>query len=212
MTHSKRWLEEHAKDPYVKRAKKEGYPSRAAYKLLEIHQKYKLFKPSMNVIDLGAAPGGWSQVAKDLVGPKGVVIAIDLLPMQSMLDVIFIQGDFNEPEIFNQLEAIVAKKTLTGQVDLVISDMAPNISGIKNVDQSRSLHLVELAWDCAQKLLARGGTFLVKVFQGPGVDRFLINLRPYFNQVKFLKPSASRSRSSEIYILAGEFLGYNQRV
>lgn len=104
----------------------------------------------MNVIDLGAAPGGWSQVAKDLVGPKGVVIAIDLLPMQSMLDVIFIQGDFNEPEIFNQLEAIVAKKTLTGQVDLVISDMAPNISGIKNVDQSRSLHLVELAWDCAQ--------------------------------------------------------------
>ena len=150
MTHSKRWLEEHEKDSYVKRAKKEGYPSRAAYKLLEIYRKYKLFKPSMSVIDLGAAPGGCSQVAKDLVSPKGVVIAVDLLPMQSMSDVIFIQGNFNEPEIFNQLESIVAKKTLTGQVDLVISDMTHNISGIKNVDQSRSLHLVELAWDCAQ--------------------------------------------------------------
>lgn len=208
MSPSKRWVETHEKDLYVKRAKKEGYLSRAAFKLLETHQKHKLFKPGMAVIDLGAAPGGWSQVAKELVGTKGQVIAIDRLPMQ-VPGVEFIQGDFNEPEIFHQLQETVAKKVTKARVDLVISDMAPNISGMKSIDQPKSLHLVELAWDCAQKLLVKGGTFLAKIFQGPGVDALLLDLRQHFKSVKLLKPSASRTRSSEIYILATQFLGYN---
>ncbi|AKQ33778.1 RlmE family RNA methyltransferase [Candidatus Coxiella mudrowiae] len=212
MTQSKRWLQEHERDLYVKRAKKEGYASRAAFKLLEMHKKCKLFRPGMAVVDLGAAPGGWSQVAKKLVGPKGLVVAFDLLPMQPISGVEFIWRDFNEAETFNQLNEVIHKKTKEGQVDLVISDMAPNISGMKSIDQPKSLHLVELAWYCAQKFLLIGGGFLAKVFQGSGVDVFLTDLRPYFKHVKLLKPSSSRARSSEIYILATKFLGYNQQV
>ncbi|QTS83857.1 RlmE family RNA methyltransferase [Coxiella endosymbiont of Amblyomma nuttalli] len=211
MTQSnKRWLREHGKDFYVKQAKKKGYSSRAAFKLLQICQKHKLFKSGMYVIDLGAAPGSWSQVAKKLVGVDGIVIAIDLLPMIVPAGVEFIQGDFNDVEIFNRLQEIVKKKTLHGYVDLVISDMAPNVSGIKSIDQLKSCHLVELAWKCAQKFLVKGGTFLAKIFQYSNVDALLTDLRQYFKQVKLQKPSASRSKSSEVYILATEFLGYNR--
>lgn len=209
MTHSKRWLQEHKTDLYVKLAKKAGYPSRAAFKLLEINKKYKLFSLGMAVVDLGAAPGGWSHVAKELVGSTGLVVAFDLLPMQPISGVEFIRGDLNESEMFHQLNKLIHKKTKEGLVDLVISDMAPNISGMKSIDQPKSLHLVELAWDCAQKFLIINGGFLAKVLQGFGVNVFLTNLRPYFKHVKLLKPSASRARSSEIYILATEFLGYN---
>lgn len=213
MTQSKRWLQEHEKDFYVKRAKKKGYPSRAAFKLLEIHQKHKLFKAGMSVIDLGSAPGGWSQIAKELVGADGVVIAIDLLPMTTApAGVEFIQGDFNDIEIFNHLQKTVQKKGSHGHMDLVISDMAPNISGVKSIDQPKSLHLVELAWGCAQKFLVKEGAFLAKIFQGSGVDALLADLRQHFKHVKLEKPSASRPRSNEIYILATEFLGYNQQV
>ena len=206
---SKRWIKEHQRDHYVKSAKKHGYPSRAAYKLLELQQKYQLFKPGMTVVDLGAAPGGWSVVAKELVGQKGVVIAVDLLPISPLAGVEFIQGDFNEQQVFTQLQQRVVERTPNGQVDLVISDMAPNISGMKSVDQPRSLHLVELAWDCAQQLLKPGGGFLAKIFQGPGVDALLGDLRKHFKRVKLRKPSASRPRSSEVYILGIEFLSYN---
>lgn len=208
---SKRWLQEHEKDFYAKRAKKKGYSSRAAFKLLEIYQKYELFKSGMNIIDLGAAPGGWSQVAKEFIGADGMVIAIDLLPMTVPDGVEFIQGDFNEIEIFNHLREIVEKKISNGRIDLVISDMSPNISGTKSIDQPKSLHLVELALECAQKFLVKHGAFLAKVFQGSGVDALLADLRQHFKHVKLQKPRASRLRSSEIYILATEFLGYNQQ-
>ena len=212
MNYGRTWLEKHEKDPYVKRAKEQGYPSRAAFKLLEIHQRYNLFKTGIGVIDLGAAPGGWSKVIKNLVGSEGFVIALDLLPLRTTTGIEFIQGDFNEPAIFNKLKKVITKKIIKKKVDLIVSDMAPNISGVKNVDQLKSLHLVELAWNCAQKLLVKDGIFLVKVFQSPFVNHLLINLKNYFNQVKCIKPDASRSRSSEIYILAREFLGYNQQV
>ncbi len=210
MTASKRWLKEHRDDVYVKRAKQEGYPSRAAYKLLEIHEKDHLFKPGMVLVDLGATPGGWSLLAQELVGPDGLVIAVDVLPMPSITGVEFIQGDFSDPKVFEQLCVLVQKKTSDGQVDLVISDMSPNMSGMKIIDQPRSLHLVELAWDCAKTLLKPGGTFLTKIFQGEGVDAFLLDLRRHFKHVKLRKPSASRSRSREVYLLGREFLGYNQ--
>lgn len=209
MTQGKLWIQEHEKDFYVKRAKQKGYSSRAAFKLLEIYQKHKLFKAGMNVIDLGAAPGGWSQVAKEFIGADGMVIAIDLLPMAVPDGVEFIQGDFNKMEIFNRLQEVVQKKIPNGHIDLVISDMAPNISGMKSVDQPKSLHLVELALGCAQKFLVKHGTFLAKIFQGPGVGALLADLRQHFKHVKLQKPSASRPRSSEVYILAIEFLGYN---
>lgn len=205
MTDSKRWLKEHFSDQYVKKAKQEGYPSRAAYKLLELQAKDHLFKPGMIVVDLGAAPGGWSVVAKDLVGPKGAVIAVDLLSMKPIAGVTFIQGDFNEEAVFEHLQEAVQECSKSGLVDLVISDMAPNISGEKSIDQPRSLHLLELAWDCAGRLLKPGGSFLAKVFQGPGVDEVLVQLRRHFKRVKLRKPKASRARSSEVYVCATEF-------
>lgn len=205
MTDSKRWLKEHFSDQYVKKAKQEGYPSRASYKLLELQAKDHLFKPGMIVVDLGAAPGGWSVVAKDLVGPKGAVIAVDLLPMKPIAGVTFIQGDFNEEAVFEHLQEAVHECSKSGWVDLVISDMAPNISGEKSIDQPRSLHLLELAWDCAGRLLKPGGSFLAKVFQGPGVDEVLVQLRQHFKPVKLRKPKASRARSSEVYVCATEF-------
>lgn len=207
MSNSKQWLNAHERDPYVRRAREEGYPSRSSYKLLELHQKDLLFKPGMTIIDLGAAPGGWSLIAKEKVGVTGTVISVDLLPMATSTDV-FIQGDFNEPETLQRVLCAVDATAKEG-VDLVISDMAPNISGIASIDQPRSLHLAELALDCAQRFLKKGGSLLVKVFQGSGLDTFILNLRPHFKHVKLRKPSASRTASRELYILGKDFLSYN---
>lgn len=209
MSKSKRWLKEHFSDPYVKKAQSEGYRSRAAYKLLDIQAKDHLIKPGDIVIDLGAAPGSWSMIARELVGPKGIVIALDLLPMSPIAGVTFIQGDFTEASIFEKLREVVNKETNNSLVDLVISDMAPNISGEKSIDQPRSLYLAELAWDCAKQLLKRNGNFLVKIFQGPGIDEMVAELRRCFKSVKLRKPKSSRSRSSEVYLLGIGFLGYN---
>ena len=206
MTQDKRWLARHRKDIYFQKAKQQGYPSRSAYKLLSIQEKDHIIKPGICVLDLGASPGGWSRVARDLVGEKGRVIAIDILPLQPMAGVEFIQGDFNESAVFDKLLAALGGL----KADLVISDMSPNMSGMKEIDQPRSLHLVELAWDCTKTALKPGGSFLTKIFQGSGVDALFADLRKHFKQVKYRKPSASRSESSEVYILASEFLGYNE--
>ncbi len=196
---SKQWMMEHVSDPFVQRAQKEGYRSRAAYKLLEIAERDHLLKPGMVVVDLGATPGGWSQVA----AAKGCrVIALDLLPMQSLPGVEFIQGDFREDEVLAELEA-----RLGGQrVDLVISDMAPNISGISVADQARAMHLVELALDFASNHLRPGGALLVKTFQGAGFEDFMRLMRSHFAKVVVRKPKASRDRSSEQYLLGLERL------
>lgn len=194
---SNTWMQEHLTDFYVKKAQREGYPSRAAYKLLEIQEKDKLLSPGMNVVDLGAAPGGWTVVALDLVGSSGRIIALDLLPMIPPTGVHFIQGDFTEDAVFNELMSF-----LTGsRIDVVLCDMAPNISGLKSVDQPKSMYLAELAADFAQKVLADGGKLLIKLFQGEGVDTFIAQLRKMFRQIKIRKPKASRSRSAEIYVL-----------
>ncbi len=204
---TKGWIKQHLSDQYVKQAQQAGYPSRAAYKLLEIQKKYQLIKPGMIVVDLGASPGGWSMVASQILGPKGKVFAIDLLPMSPLSGVDFIQGDFNEQTVLDQL-----MKALDHQmVDLVMSDMAPNITGEKSVDQPRSIYLVELAWDLAEKVLKPGGSFLAKIFQGEGIDQLIIGLRKNFRQVKVLKPKASRAKSREVYVLAREFIRYNNR-
>ena len=207
MSDNKRWLREHHGDEYVKKSKKEGYPSRAAYKLLEIQKRDQLIQPGMLVVDLGAAPGGWSMVASELVGKRGWVIALDLLPMAPIAGVEFIQGDFNEMAILEQLIAEIGKKTLNGQVDLVISDMAPNISGVRGVDQPRSLALIALAMDCAEHILKPGGTFLTKAFQGEGVDTLVQDLRSRYKSVKIRKPKSSRARSREVFVLAEGFAG-----
>ncbi len=195
---SARWLKEHFNDPYVKRAQKEGYRSRAAYKLLEIQERDKLFKPGMVVVDLGAAPGGWSQVAANLVGHKGKIIALDILPMPALGGVDFIQGDFREEEVMQ----VLLQKLQGAQADLVISDMAPNISGMSGIDQPRVMYLAELAIEFAQLVLRPEGCFLIKLFHGEGFDDFLLNLRKLFKQVVIRKPQASKSRSSEVYLLA----------
>lgn len=197
------WLKEHFDDPYVKRAQKEGYRSRASYKLLEIQQKDRLIKPGMCVIDLGSAPGGWSQVAAPLVGDHGRIIASDILPMDNLPNVEFIQGDFTEDEVF---EAILAASG-NRPVDLVISDMAPNMSGLREVDQPGAMYLVELALDLARRLLRPGGNFLAKVFQGEGFDLYLKELRSSFDVVVTRKPDASRGRSREVYLLAKGYRG-----
>lgn len=204
---SKRWLTEHHTDEYVKRAREAGYASRAAYKLIELNEKDRFLKPGMTVIDLGSAPGGWSQVAAQQVGRHGHVIALDRLVMDPIEGVTFIQGDFTEDTVLTTLLDLVASK----RIDLVMSDMAPNLSGNKHIDQARSSYLVELAVDCAYKLLNKGGSFLVKVFQGEGVDALLLDMKQHFKQVKVRKPKASRARSSEIYILATDFIGYTVR-
>ena len=191
---SKKWMREHVNDPFVQRAQKEGYRSRAAYKLLEINEKDSLLKPGTVVVDLGATPGGWSQVAATM-GCK--VVALDLLPLQPLAGVEFIQGDFREDEVLVQLEQKLAGE----QVGLVISDMAPNISGIGMSDQARAMHLCELALDFAAQHLKPGGAFLVKVFQGAGFDEYYRSLRNHFGKVVTRKPKASRDRSSEVYLL-----------
>ncbi len=198
---SNSWIKEHLSDIYVKRAKREGYRSRAAYKLLELQEKDKLLNSGMHIVDLGAAPGGWSQVARQLVGERGKVIALDLLKMTPLTGVHFIQGDFTEANILEQLLTEINRKP----VDLVLSDMAPNISGLKSVDQPKSLYLAELALECAQQILRPRGSFLVKVFQGEGVDNFVKIMRQKFQIVKIRKPMASRSRSPEVYVLGKGF-------
>ena len=201
MTSSKAWLRRHVTDPFVKEAKRLGYASRAAFKLLALQKKDKLFKPGMSVVDLCAAPGGWSQIARQCVGKKGRVIAIDILPMNVVPEVVFIQGDFNDQALLDKLLS-----TLNGeQIDIIISDMAPNLSGQKSIDLPRSIHLLELALDAAPKLLKPGGTFLFKAFQGPGFEEFVQSVKLHFSEVKYRKPAASRSESKEIYVLAKGF-------
>jgi 23S rRNA (uridine2552-2'-O)-methyltransferase len=195
---SKAWLREHREDPYVQQAVRDGYRSRACYKLLELQEREKLIRPGMTVIDLGSAPGGWSQVAARLVGERGRVIASDILPMDSIADVTFIQGDFTEEAVFNDILQEIGEKP----VDLVISDMAPNMSGVNAVDQPRSIYLVELALDLACRVLAPGGTFVSKVFQGEGFDPLFLTAREEFGKVLTRKPSASRPRSREVYLVA----------
>lgn len=202
---SKRWLHEHHTDRYVKQAREAGYASRAAYKLLELNEKDTFLKRGMVVVDLGAAPGGWSQVSAQVVGQSGQVFALDILPMDPIPGVDIIQGDFTEESVLEQLLALINGKL----VDLVISDMAPNISGNKHIDQPKSLHLIELALECAYKVLKPGGAFLVKVFQGGGVDTLMKEMKPHFKTVKVRKPQASRARSREFYIFATGFIGYN---
>ncbi|MBP6701270.1 MAG: 23S rRNA (uridine(2552)-2'-O)-methyltransferase RlmE, partial [Halioglobus sp.] len=187
---SKAWLKEHREDPYVQRAQREGYRSRACYKLLEIQEKDRVIGPGMTILDLGSAPGGWSQVAVALVGHRGRVIASDILPMDSLAGVEFIEGDFTSDDVFGQILDAIGDS----QVDLVISDMAPNMSGVNAVDQPRSIYLVELALDMARRVLAPGGTFVTKVFQGEGFDEIFRATRDSFGKVLTRKPKASRPR------------------
>lgn len=190
-------MQEHVNDEFVKKAQRDGYRARAAYKLIEIDDKDHLIKPGMTIVDLGAAPGSWSQVAVERLKGNGRVIALDLLDMQPLAGVEFIQGDFREDAVLQQLENFLAGK----QVDLVIADMAPNISGISIVDQSRAAYLTELALEFSMKWLKPGGHFLVKVFAGSGFDEILKNMRDHFEKVVTRKPKASRDRSSEVYLL-----------
>lgn len=191
------WMHEHVNDPYVKQAQKDGYRARAAYKLLEINEKDKLIRSGTVLADLGSAPGSWSQVAAKLVGENGKVFALDILPMEAIAGVDFIQGDFREENVLAQFEELLRNRPL----DLVICDMAPNMSGNDTIDQARSFYLCELALDFAQNHLKIGGAFLVKVFQGAGYQEFLFAMRKVFTTVQTRKPNASRNRSNEIYLL-----------
>lgn len=199
---SKRWLKEHFTDPYVKQAQKAGYRSRAVFKLLEIQERSRIFKPGMTVVDLGAAPGGWSQVVVNMVKP-GRVIAMDILAMDELPGVEFLQGDFTDEAAMHELETMLGGE----KVDWVISDMAPNTSGHESVDIPRSVHLAELALDFAMRTLKPTGGFLAKVFQGEGFDAFLGEIKQKFKKVAVRKPKASRDRSREVYILATERRG-----
>ncbi len=200
---SSEWLQEHFKDQYVLKSQQDGYRSRAAYKLLQIQEKDKLIKPGMNVVDLGSAPGGWSQVARQFVGSKGKIVALDILPMDQLAQVEFIQGDFQEDSVLEELLKVVNNEP----IDLVISDMAPNVTGVKAVDQPKSMYLLELAIDLADQVLKPHGCLLMKVFQGEGFQPLLAELRQRYQKVITRKPDASRSRSSEVYLLAKGFKG-----
>jgi len=194
---SDRWMREHFDDEYVKRAQTDGYRSRAVYKLLEILEKDKLIRKGMTVVDLGAAPGSWSQIAVEQVGDKGRVIALDILPMDSLAGVEFVEGDFREDEVLANL-----MKTLNSSpVDLVMSDMAPNMSGMRDADQSRSMYLADLAVDLANQVLRKEGDIVVKVFQGAEFDAYVKNMRSQFAKVVIRKPKASRPRSREVYVV-----------
>jgi 23S rRNA (uridine2552-2'-O)-methyltransferase len=195
---SRRWLREHFDDEYVKKAQREGYRSRAVYKLEEIQQKDRLIKPGMTVVDLGAAPGSWSQYASALVGRKGKVVATDILPMEPIAGVSFVQGDFREDAVMEQLLQVLEGRS----VDLVMSDMAPNISGVGAVDQPKAMYLAELAVEFAQRVVRPGGELLVKIFQGEGFDALLKELRSQYDKVVIRKPRSSRARSREVYALA----------
>ena len=198
---SGRWLDEHEKDEFVKKARLEGWRSRAVYKLSEVQDREKLIKPGMTVIDLGAAPGSWSQYSSHILKGRGRIIALDILDMDAIADVEFIQGDFTDNEVLEQLLACLG----SDKVDLVLSDMAPNISGMSAVDQPRAMYLAELALDLVDKVLSPGGAMYVKLFQGEGFDEFLRNVRSRFASVRVRKPGASRPRSREVYLLARNY-------
>ncbi|WP_138435687.1 23S rRNA (uridine(2552)-2'-O)-methyltransferase RlmE [Marinobacter shengliensis] len=200
---SNRWLEEHVNDPFVKQAQQDGYRSRASYKLLEINEKDRLIQPTNLVVDLGSAPGGWSQVAAKLVGHKGRVVASDILPMDAIAGVEFIQGDFTEQAVFDQIMAILDG----ARADVVISDMAPNISGVNAADQAASMYLVELALDMACQILKPKGSFVAKVFHGEGYDDYVKAMREVFAKVVVRKPDSSRARSREVYLVGKGFKG-----
>ena len=200
---SRAWLKEHHDDIFVQRAQKEGYRSRAVYKLMEINDKDQILRRGMSVLDLGSAPGGWSQVAAKLVGEAGRVVASDILSMDALPDVVFVQGDFTEQETYDRIVASLNDKPL----DVVLSDMAPNMSGMLEVDQPRSMYLVELATELAERALAPGGAFITKVFQGEGFEPWFRQIRDRFDRVTTRKPSASRPRSREVYIVASGFKG-----
>ena len=197
---SRRWMHEHLSDEFVKKAQKEGYRSRAVYKLLEIVEKKTIIRNGDKVLDLGAAPGGWSQVAAKLVGSQGKVIASDILPIELIDGVDFLQGDFTEQSVYDDLLVM----TDGAKVDVVLSDMAPNMSGQLSVDQPKSMYLAELAIEMAIKTLNPGGSFVVKVFQGDGFDVFVQNAKKAFKKVSVIKPKASRPRSKEVYLLASQ--------
>jgi 23S rRNA (uridine2552-2'-O)-methyltransferase len=198
---SNNWLQEHVNDPYVKQAQKDGYRSRASYKLIQLNEKDKLIRPGMLIVDLGSAPGGWSQVAGRLVGQRGRVVATDILPMDPLGNVDFIQGDFTQEAVLKQILELLQSK----RPDLIISDIAPNITGIDSADQASSMYLVELALDFARQVLKPKGDFIAKVFQGAGSDAFLKDLRTSFEKVLVRKPAASRPRSREVYVVAKGF-------
>ena len=197
---SRRWMHEHLSDEFVKKAQKEGYRSRAVYKLLEIVEKKAIIRNGDKVLDLGAAPGGWSQVAAKIVGSQGKVIASDILPIELIDGVDFLQGDFTEQSVYDDLLVM----TDGAKVDVVLSDMAPNMSGQLSVDQPKSMYLAELAIEMAIKTLNPGGSFVVKVFQGDGFDVFVQNAKKAFKKVSVIKPKASRPRSKEVYLLASQ--------
>lgn len=192
---SSRWLQEHHADPFVLKARKEGYRSRAVYKLIELQQKDQILKHGQSIIDLGAAPGGWTEYASQFCAKNGRVIAVDILPMEPVADVDIIQGDFTDQVVLDQILELIGNSRL----DLVLSDMAPNISGIETVDQPKSMYLVELAFDLALQVLDKNGCFVVKMFQGEGFDENVVQFRNIFKVVKFRKPGASRARSREVY-------------
>ncbi|MDG1749207.1 MAG: RlmE family RNA methyltransferase [Porticoccaceae bacterium] len=200
MTKSKNrsWIQRHVKDPYVKQSQVDGFRSRASYKLLEIVEKDRLIRSGMTVVDLGSSPGGWSQVASSLVRASGSVVALDILPMDPVSGVEFIQGDFTEDVTWGRLQQLVKNRS----VDLVISDMAPNISGSQEIDQPAMIHLAEMSLDLALKSLDARGVFISKLFHGQGFDRFVLEVRKLFNKVSIVKPKASRPKSKEVYIVA----------
>jgi 23S rRNA (uridine2552-2'-O)-methyltransferase len=198
---SNNWLQEHVNDPYVKQAQKDGYRSRASYKLLQLNEKDKLIRPGMLIVDLGSAPGGWSQVAGRLVGEKGRVVATDILPMDPLRNVEFIEGDFTEDVVLQQ----ILERLGGSRPDLILCDIAPNITGIDSADQASSMYLVELALDFARQALKPRGDFVAKMFQGAGSDAFLKEVRSSFDKVSVRKPAASRPRSREVYLVARGF-------
>ena len=195
---SQLWLKEHFSDPFVKKAQAEGLRSRAAYKLEELLDRDRLIRPGMTIVDLGAAPGSWSQMARKVMGDKGRVLALDILDMPPIAGVDFIHGDFREDAVLSELERLVGD----APVDLVLSDMAPNMSGVDTVDQARAMYLSELARDFADAHLKKGGSFLIKLFHGEGFDEFVKDLRPRYQKLVIRKPAASRRRSNEVYALA----------
>ncbi|MFM7707763.1 MAG: RlmE family RNA methyltransferase [Gammaproteobacteria bacterium] len=197
------WLRRHVTDPFVKQAQIDGYRSRSAYKLIELDERDRLMRPGMKVLDLGSAPGGWSQVAAKAVGAKGRVLATDILPMDPIRNVDFIQGDFTSDTVVEQIKTWLGD----GKFDLVISDIAPNLSGIDSADQARSIYFLELALDTVRLMLKPGANFVAKMFQGQGSDEYVKELRQHFGKISIRKPKASRPESREVYIVAKEFKG-----
>ena len=195
---SGRWLSEHFADEYVKLAQAQGYRSRAVFKLKELDERENLLRPGMSIVDLGAAPGGWSQFAVEKIGSTGRIIALDILPMEEISGVSFIQGDFREVEVLDQMRSALDGRA----VDLVMSDMAPNMSGNRIVDQAKGMYLAELALETAREILVPGGAYVTKVFQGPDVDEYVRAIRKMFKKVSVRKPKASRDRSPEVYLVA----------